>query len=81
MGKIQAPGGSQPVVGVSHEPSGVPAAACQNLLQGRARSAAYARMLVHVAAASFLPQESPGRTLAGGSWPRHENKSREACDL
>ena len=39
-----------------------PAKACSK----DARSAAYARISVRVAAASFLPQESPGRMLAGG---------------
>ena len=57
---------SRPVGGVSHEPAGVPTAACQSLLQERTRSAAYARRSVHVAAASFSPRVSPGRTLAGG---------------
>ena len=69
----------RPVVGVSHELSGVTAAACQHLLQRSAQSATYARRSVHVAAASFLPRESPGRTLAGGlAWSR-EQDSRALC--
>ena len=56
--------------------SGVPAAACQSLLQGRARSAAYARILVHVKAASYFPRESPGRMLAAGLASSRESESR-----
>ena len=49
--QVSLPAGPRPL---DFSPSGVPAAACQSLLQGRARSAAYARRSVHAAAASFF---------------------------
>ena len=66
----------RPLVGVSHEHSGVPAAACQSPLQASARSAAYARRSVHIWRPHIFPRESPGRTLAGGLASSREQESR-----
>ena len=62
-----------------HEPAGVPAVACQSLLQGRARSAAYARISVPVAATSFFPHRSRLDARWQEAWHRHDNKSCERC--